>query len=92
MLQAQTNLPAGTGFGSVWAPRTASTSRITEDYPLVHGPLGSKLLIVDHGTTHLENVQVGEILIAGQPVPAGPDGGQNHGPGAGEGVQHHAGA
>ena len=74
------------------APRTASTSRIRGDNPLVHGPLGSKLLIVHHGVTHLESVQVGAILIAGEPIPAGPDGGQNHGPGAGEGVQHHAGA
>ena len=73
-------------------PRTASTSRIRGDNPLVHGPLGSKLLIVHHGVTHLESVQVGAILIAGEPIPAGPDGGQNHGPGAGEGVQHHAGA
>ncbi len=92
ILQALTDLPAGAGFGSVGRPGRASTSRIRGDYPLVHGPLGSKLLIVHHGVTHLESVQVGAILIAGEPIPAGPDGGQNHGPGAGEGVQHHAGA
>ena len=78
-------------------------SRLPAMFPVKPGQVGRlssylamvrvALLLVEHdGAAHFECFQVCWTAVVGQPVAAGPDGGQSRGPVVREGLDHPAGS